>query len=137
VLADRLRGGPWTAIRGDLKVLAAGRVRYPDAVVTCTPIANDADIVPEPVVVFEVLSSSTASTDRITKNEEYRATSSIARYVMLEQTRIAATVFRREGGRWIGEVFSGATTLAMPEIGVELPLDACCAGLGIDGEDAS
>ena len=78
-LEDRLRGASCRAFRGDLKILVAGRVRYPDAVVTCWPVANDADVVLNPVVMFEVLSSSTASTDRIEKNEEYRATPSIQR----------------------------------------------------------
>ncbi len=121
-LQTRLRGTPCRAFRGDLKLLVMGRVRYPDAVVTCSPIASQADIVPNPVVVFEVLSPSTAGVDRIEKNQEYRATSSIQRYVMLEQTRQAATVFARAGEDWIGHVLTGAAVLAMPEIGVELPL---------------
>jgi len=135
-LQDRLRGSPCRAFRGDLKILAAGRVRYPDAVVTCSPVANDADIVPEPVVVFEVLAASTASTDRITKNEEYRATPSIRRYVMLEQTAPAATVFSREGEDWVGRLATGAAaTLALPEIGIELPLAELYAGIEPDPVD--
>ena len=47
-LQDRLAGSPCRAFRGDLKIVVAGRVRYPDAVVTCSPVANDADVVPEP-----------------------------------------------------------------------------------------
>jgi hypothetical protein len=39
----------------------------PDAIVTGSPMPQYADIVPDPVVAFEVLSSSTARTDRITK----------------------------------------------------------------------
>jgi Uma2 family endonuclease len=68
------------------------------------------------------LSASTASVDRVTKNQEYRATASIQRYIMLEQTRIAATIFARVNDDWIGTVISGDAVLAMPEIGVELPL---------------
>src|SRR4029079_14807364 len=41
-LRDPLRGSPCRAFLGDLKILAAGRVRYPDTVVTCSPVANDA-----------------------------------------------------------------------------------------------
>jgi Uma2 family endonuclease len=110
-----------------------GRVRYPDAVVTCTPVARDADIVPDPVVVFEVLSSSTAGTDRIAKNEDYRATDSIRRYVMLEQSSIAATVFAREGSNWVGHLLTGDAVLALPEIGAELPLAELYAGVEPDG----
>ena len=127
-LQDRLRGGRCRAFRGDLKILVAGRIRYPDAVVACSPVANDADIVPDSVVVFEVLSSSTASTDRIEKNEEYRATPSIQRYVMLEQTRQAATVFSRAGGDWVGQVLTQGTLL-MSEIEAELPLGDIYAGI--------
>lgn len=100
VIADNLRDGlrqrlksPCRAFRSDLKVLVNGRVRYPDAVVTCSPVPGTADTVPNPVVVFEVLSPCTASVDRVTKNTEYESTSSIQRYVMLEQNQIAATVF--------------------------------------------
>ena len=121
-LLQRLRGKPCQAFQSDLKILVAGRVRYPDVVVTCTPAANDATVLPEPVVVFEVASKSMAETDRIEKNEEYRLTPSIQHYVMLEQTRRAATVFSRQGGDWIGRVVLGNAVLAFPEIGVELPL---------------
>ena len=129
VLRRQLRGKPCRAFRGDVKILAAGRVRYPDTVVTCSPVPLDTDVVPEPVVVFEVLSTSTAGTDRIEKNEEYRLTPSIQRYVMLEQTYQAATVFARDGGDWVGHVRKGDVVLAMPEIGVELPLSEIYAGI--------
>jgi len=129
VLRRRLRGTPCRAFRGDLKVLVAGRARYPDATVTCTPVPRGTDVIPEPVIVFEVLSASTASTDRIEKNEDYRSTPSIQRYVMLEQTRQAATVFSRAGDDWVGHVLIGSAILALPEIGVELPLADLYAGI--------
>jgi Uma2 family endonuclease len=128
-LEDRLRDGPCRAFRGDLKLLVAGRVRYPDAVVTCTPVPRGSDIVPAPVVVFEVISPSTAGTDRIAKNNEYRATASIRRYVMLEQDRLAATVFAREGEDWIGRVVTGPVELALPELGIALPLGELYRGV--------
>lgn len=126
-LRARLRGSPCRAFRDDLKILVNGRVRYPDAVVSCSPVAND--IVPDPVAVFEVLSPSTSGTDRIAKNAEYRATPSIQRYVMLEQTSVAATVFVRASEDWVGHLVTGEAVLAMPEIGVELPLSEVYAGL--------
>jgi len=128
-LEDRLRGTPCRAFRGDLKILVASRARYPDAMVTCSPVPRGTDIIPDPIVVFEVLSSTTASTDRIEKNEEYRTTPSIQRYVMLEQTRQAATVFSRAGDDWVGHVLTGDAVLAMPEIGVDLPLGDLYAGI--------
>jgi Uma2 family endonuclease len=108
----------------------------PDAIVSCSPMPQDADIVPDPVVVFEVLSTSTARTDRITKNEEYRATPSIRRYVMLEQTAVAATVFVRAGEDWVGHVVTGAIDLDLPEIGISVPLTEFYAGLDLTSSTA-
>jgi Uma2 family endonuclease len=124
-IADALRRGlksPCRVFRNDLKILTNGGVRYPDAVVTCSHVPGSADVLPNPVVVFEVLSHSTASIDRVIKNAEYAATPSIQRYVMLEQVRIGATVFARDGEKWVGTVLLDDAVLAMPEIGVELPL---------------
>jgi hypothetical protein len=54
---------------------------------------------------------------------------------MLEQDRIAATVFAREGGRWTGSVLAGAeAVLAMPEIGVDLPLGEVFRNLDLPAE---
>jgi Uma2 family endonuclease len=129
VLHRRLRGLPCRALRGDLKILVAGRARYPDAVVTCAPLPPDAVVIPEPVIVFKILSASTASMNPITKNEEYRATPSIQRYVMLEQTRMAATVFERSRTDWIGHILSGDAVLQFLEIGIELPLAEIYEGI--------
>ena len=136
-LQDRLRGKPCRAFRGDVKVVVAGRVRYPDAIVTCSPVDTSSDIVPEPVVVFEVLSRSTAGTDRIEKNGEYGTTPSIRRYVMLEQTRQAATVFTHTDGGWAGHLVKGDKMLSLPEIGVELPLAELYDGIELPEGDAA
>ena len=134
-LEDRLRGKQCRAFRGDLKILVAGRIRYPDAMVTCSPVPRGTDVIPEPVVVFEVLSASTAVTDRVEKNEEYRLTPSIRRYVMLEQARPAVTVFARAGDDWAGHVLTGDAVLAMPEIGVDLPLAEVYVGIEFATDD--
>ena len=122
---------PCRFYRGDVKILVAGKVRYPDGAVTCSPVDGRSDILPDPVVVFEVLSPSTAAVDRVTKNAEYAATASIQRYVMLEQGRIAATVFEREGERWSGTVLLADAVLAMPEIGVAIALRDLYAGIDL------
>jgi len=56
------------------------------------------------------------------KNQEYRDTPSIQRYVMLEQDVIGATVFARVGDDWVGHVLGAEAVLAMPEIGIDVPL---------------
>jgi Uma2 family endonuclease len=47
--------------------------------VVCAPIPRGTTVITDPVVVFEVLSPTTATTDRIVKNQEYRDTPSVQR----------------------------------------------------------
>jgi Uma2 family endonuclease len=119
-LAARLCPG-CEAFAGDLKVLTAGRARYPDATVVCGPTDPGRDAV-EPAVVFEVLSPSTALTDRRVKAAEYAGVPSVLAYVMLEQDQPRAVVLRRSGG-WREEVVAGPdAVLALPEVGAELAM---------------
>lgn len=130
-LVARLRGKPCRAFGSHLKIEVAGSIRYPDAFVVCSPVAANATVVKEPVVIFEVLSPSTSGTDRIIKAREYRETSSVQRYVILEQRMAAATVFSRDGGDWVARVIGEGGILEMPEIGVSLPLAEIYEGLEI------
>ena len=132
---DRRLVAPCEAWRGDVKILVDGRVRYPDVVVSCSPADGTAGVLPNPVVVFEVLPPGTASIDRLVKNAEYRATPSIQRYVMVEPGQIGATVFSRDGDRWHGLILIGDAVLAMPEIGVEIPLPELYVGIELPPTD--
>jgi Uma2 family endonuclease len=132
-MVSRLRGGRCRFLGSDLKVEVAGRIRYPDGFVVCSPGANSSTVIRDPVVVFEVLSNSTSSTDRITKNHEYAATPSIQRYIMLEQDRIGALAFSRAGDDWVGHVLKEGGVLHMPEIGIEVPLAELYEGLDFGG----
>ncbi len=67
-LRTRLRGKRCRFYGSDLKFqVADGQVRYPDGMLVCSPVDRTATVVYEPVVVFEVLSPSTARDDRIVK----------------------------------------------------------------------
>jgi Uma2 family endonuclease len=87
-----------------------------------------------PVVIFEVLSPSTAAQDRIVKAREYQATPSVQRYVMLEQDRIGATVHVRAQDGWSVLVLKDEDALAMPEIGLSIPLAEFYEGLRFDAD---
>jgi Uma2 family endonuclease len=129
-LWNSLRGRPCKPFLEGLKIRPADSVRYPDVFVHCGPIANTATIAENPVVVIEVLSPSTASTDIVVKNREYAATPSIKRYVMLLQDNIGATVFERRGDAWVGSLVTDPDApLDMPEIGVSFPLKDCYEGV--------
>ncbi len=132
-LAIRI-GGPLLGtacqfLTSDFPIRLDASVRYPDGVVVCGPQAGRALGTSEPVVTFEVLSAATAGTDRIVKTREYQATASVQRYVMLEQDRIAATVFSRTAHGWLGQVLAAGELLDMPEIGLSFPLDDLYTGV--------
>jgi len=132
-VGGRLRGKPCNFYGSDLKALVAeSSSRYPDGIVVCSPVNNSAVSVNDPVVIFEILSPSTASTDRIIKSREYQATPSVQRYIMLEQDRIGATVYARDGENWTFEILTDDAILHMPEIDVEFPLAELYEGLTFD-----
>ena len=128
-LDTRLAGKPCCPCGPNVKIVAAGKVRYPDAIVTCSPIAPDATVINHPVVVFEVISEDSARTDRIEKLREYQATPSIRRYVILEQKSIGATVFARQADVFTAHALAEGDILGMGEIGIEVPLAEFYANL--------
>jgi len=134
-LGGRLRGKRCRFHGSHLKFqVADGHVRYPDGMVLCSPIDRTATVVYDPVVVFEVLSPSTARDDRIVKAREYQATPSVQRYVMLEQDGVSATVYARSGETWTHEILIADSILSLPEIDVELPLAELYDGIVFETE---
>jgi Uma2 family endonuclease len=122
-LSDKLRGTGCMAFRGDAKVIANGAVRYPDLSVTCSPVIGRDDIVPEPVLIVEVISASTERLDRGRKKLDYFATPSVRQYAMVEQDERLVDLYTRSEAGWINEVITGDAVLKLSSIAVELPLD--------------
>ncbi len=82
-LTGSLRGKPCEFLGSDLKIKTTDdHVRYPDGFVTCTGGENASTVVSDLVVIFEVLSPSTAGKGRIIKAREYQAMASVQCYVM-------------------------------------------------------
>ncbi|MBN9562427.1 MAG: Uma2 family endonuclease [Alphaproteobacteria bacterium] len=134
-VGGRLRGKPCQFAGSDLKIEVAGRIRYPDGLVACSPLPLRGTVVGDPVVIFEVLSESTSRTDIITKNHEYAATPSVMRYIILAQDEIGGTMFERTGSDWIGHVLGADAVLRMPEIGIEVPLAEFYEGVDLPTQD--
>ncbi len=100
-------------------------VRYPDAVVTCSPVSGTSRLV-VPTVVFEVLSESSGRTDRVTKVREYGAIPSLRRYVIVEAVNPGLLVLERIDGaeNWTARPLAIEDTLVMPELRIEIPVSA-------------
>ncbi len=144
VIARNLNGQLYLLLRGKAcqSMTAEGggvatvgdKVRFPDATVTCSPIPGTERLVPDPVVVFEVLSASSAQTDQITKRLEYQAVPSIRRYVLIDQTKIGLIMHvRHDEGAWNTEPLKARDILRLPEIGVEIPVDDLYEGVRFQG----
>ena len=136
-VGGRLRRTPCQFFGSDLKVEVAGRIRYPDGFVVCAPVSPGSTVVREPVVIFEVLSESTSRTDMFTKNQEYAATASVRRYVLLAQDAQGGMMFERVGDDWAGHVLAADAVLRMPEIDIELPLAELYEGVEFPAEPAA
>lgn len=126
-LRERLRGTGCRPLGQDAGLATIGdTVRYPDGLVTCAKVKGDAYLVPGVVVVFEVISPTSGRMDRIVKVREYAAVPSILRYVILESSGIGLTVLERADGgqKWTLTALTGEDTLALPEIGIAIPVAA-------------
>jgi Uma2 family endonuclease len=132
-LFSRLQGSGCETFGPDAGVSTIGdTVRYPDAVATCSPVDGGTHLIPNPVVVFEVVSPSSGRMDRIVKVREYRTVGSIRRYVILESLSIALTVlWRKDAGDWTLTTLVAGDMMPVPELGTEIPLAELYAATGL------
>ena len=136
-LGGRLRGSPCEFLGSDMKIVMSRTVRYPDGQIICTRGTGRDTWTKAPIILFEVLSDSTQSADRLEKNREYRQVESVQRYVILEQDRVAATVHVRAGENWITQLLFSGDTLALPDVGLSLPLAELYETVDLTGPDAA
>ena len=121
----RRLGGACEAMTAEAGGVATvgNKVRYPDVTVTCSPVTGSDRLIPEPVLLFEVVSDSSARDDHGDKRIEYQTIPSVLRYVVVEQDREEVTVFHRSGsGAWLTFRLGGGDVLDMPEVGIEIPV---------------
>jgi Uma2 family endonuclease len=106
-LRQTLRGRPCQVFASDLKLQidAAAVFVYPDVMVTCDPrdTAGGGGLsIRHPWLIVEVLSESASAFDRGGKFELYRKVESLTHYLLVEQTRPYAELFRKNAqGEWV------------------------------------
>lgn len=130
----------------DVKLRAAAdRIYYPDVIVACGKAARVELIIEEPTLVVEVTSPSTRATDRREKLDAYRRIASLCLYLIVDQRRRHAFVYRREsGGEWSRLEIQGdgeipipvlETTLRMADLYDDVPLPPLAVGEEQEWED--
>lgn len=126
-LADR----DCTVTSSDTRVHIATRdaFRYPDVTVFCGKPAylkGRTDTITNPSLLVEVMSPSTALTDRNDKLNEYTQIESLQAYVLIAQDTPKVEVYRRHtDDRWLYEYASGLDAeigLPLDDVDLTLPL---------------
>ncbi len=97
------------------------RFYYPDIQITCEKEENDYYNT-SPCLIIEVLSNSTARTDRTEKLTAYTMLPSMQEYVLCSQDFPAIEVYRRKTG-WKVEHYVNDQTLVLESMGFELKIN--------------
>ena len=127
-LAGRL-GDRFQMVVQEMRLRIGSQIRYPDVVIGTGALGQTTRTLTDAVAIFEVLSDDTATTDRVDKLIGYAAVPSLGTYVLLEQSAIGATVFRREpGGPWVATALTSGT-IDLPHLGIGIPLADLYRGL--------
>lgn len=109
-----------------VRIEATGRSTYPDLTVVCGKLetsADDPDAITNPAVLVEVLSPTTASSDRGDKWAHYRRIPSLQAYLLVSQDEPRIECFRRDGARWIYEEAGAGESLRIGGVDVEVAID--------------
>lgn len=96
---------------------------YPDAMIVCEPIADDAHFTDSPKVILEVLSPSTRRNDEVQKFRDYLTIPSLQVYILAEADFAKLTIYRRQGEVFQREDLVGIeAVLDLPETGIAIPM---------------
>jgi Uma2 family endonuclease len=142
---NRLKGTPCETFESNLrlKIKLTGLRNYPDMSVYCGPFEYDEEdpnreTVTNPTVLFEVLSPSTEAYDRGFKSENYRRIPSLKAYLLISQNKAHVEIYQRQtDGSWsLREEDRMNAALAIPPLGIELPLAEIYAGVDFTAEES-
>lgn len=106
-----------------LRVKPLNRFYYPDLVVVCGPDEEHDYYVTKPTIIVEVLSPTTALTDKREKWFAYQDIEGLTEYVMIEQETERAEVYRkRDDGLWSYLEFEKHEEIEFESIGFKMPM---------------
>lgn len=104
-----------------------------DLAVSCQPLAPDQHVVPEPMIIIEVLSPSTAPYDRGTKLPHYRSIPSVREIVLVSTSAVGAEIWRRTPEGWaVSELGNREDVIRLGSAGVAVPLSSVYEGVAFE-----
>jgi Uma2 family endonuclease len=143
-LHSQLRGRPCETYPSDMKVKvsATGLYTYPDVTIACGELQFDDDrkeVLVNPTLIVEVLSSTTEAYDRGDKFGHYRKLESLKEYVLIAQDRYHVEHYLRQSEhQWLlTEVTNPEDTVHLPSIGCHLALSDIYERLEFAGAEAA
>jgi Uma2 family endonuclease len=134
------RNGPCRTHREQYIAIPGKPPVVPDVVLTCDEADWDKDKrlkpfkIQSPLIVFEVLSSSTESYDRIEKFACYMRCPTLEVYVLVSQDEQYVEVYRR-ATNWMQDRFATGQTIELEQLNLELPVEAIYEGVLMNGEE--
>ncbi|WP_340600708.1 Uma2 family endonuclease [Acinetobacter sp. HZNU-JH01] len=127
-LSLHLKGKPCRPYINDMKVKIAENFYYPDVVVDCSDISNDAYFVETPILIVEVLSASTKNYDKTFKLQQYKNIPTLQEYVMIEQeTQLVEVVGRLDG--WLPHYYELGESFILQSVGLQMSVADVYDGL--------
>ena len=127
-IRNHLKGKPCEVFSESTKVkipsLRSSEVRYfyPDVVVDCSIEKADGNMLTTPVLVAEVLSSSTHKYDETTKFQVYASIPTVQEYILVEQSSAKIEMQRRRTN-WAIEKFFLGDSVTFESIGLTLTVE--------------
>jgi Uma2 family endonuclease len=127
-LGNQLRERPCFVYSSNMQVkVNRARYTYPDLTVVCgkPQLANSSpDMLFNPTLIIEILSTSTEIYDRGDKFVAYQGIPDLREYVLIAQDKpILETWLRQPSGKWLYDVALGLdSTMLLDSIGCTLPL---------------
>ncbi len=144
LLKNQMVGRNYRVFNSDLRVLvdSTGLYTYPDVSVVCGKpivVTNELDVLVNPKLIVEILSTSTEAKDRGFKFQQYQQIESLEEYVLVSQWQPRVECFHRApGGPW-GEyaVFSGLdSTVALKSLELTIPMAEIYSGIELSDAEA-
>lgn len=125
MLRNHLRGSSCRAFQSDMKVGVRSSQKdhfyYPDVQVSCVD-ESDRYYNSSPCLIVEVLSDSTARTDRHEKLLAYRALSSLQEYVLCAQDGALVEIYRKRTG-WQAEYYTSGQSFNLESVDLDMEVD--------------
>ncbi|HXG83870.1 MAG TPA: Uma2 family endonuclease [Pyrinomonadaceae bacterium] len=133
-LKGQLRGSDCEPFFVDIKVRVEkmNRFYYPDIVVVCGEDDEDDYYAVKPKLIVEVLSPRTSLTDRREKMFAYKEIESLEEYVLIEQERMYAEIYRRregDGGLWDWIEYEADEEIDFASVDFKMPMAEIYAGV--------